>query len=103
MYHWNAGERGLNARELLFPAALAIAWRLTAKPQYLAQLRRCLDYWLDWCVLQTSPRCTKNAAAFYRTWVDALAVLAETGHLTQAEYLPMSANPSHPHSHEMSR
>jgi len=86
LYHWDASGRMVNSREIMFPAALAIAHRHTRKKQYLDAMRRCLDYWLDTNTFYGTPQCTKKAASYYRTWIEALQELAGRGLLREREF-----------------
>jgi hypothetical protein len=86
LYHWDAGVRMVNSREIMFPAALAIAHRQTRKKQYLEATWRCLQYWLDTNTFYGSPLCTKTSASFYRTWVEAFQQLAEARLLSRLEF-----------------
>jgi hypothetical protein len=86
LYHWDAGARMVNTREIIFPAALAIGYRHTRRKGYLDALWRCLQYWLDTDVFYGEAACTKHAAAVYRTWVESFHELAASGLLRRLEY-----------------
>ena len=86
VYHWDAGARMINTREIIFPAALAIAYRHTRRKRYVEVLWRCLQYWLDTNVFYGSPACTKHAASVYRTWVESFETLAGAGLLQRLDY-----------------
>ncbi|MCC7519010.1 MAG: hypothetical protein IT578_07490 [Verrucomicrobiae bacterium] len=91
VYHWDPAKRMVTVREIMFPAGLAIAHRLTGRRTYLEALWRCLQYWLDTETFYGCgfALCTKTAASFYRTWLEAFSELAEAGVLDQLEYPPL--------------
>jgi hypothetical protein len=91
IYHWDPSGRMVNVREIMFPAGLAIAHRLTKRREYLAALWRCLQYWVETDTFYGFALCTKTAASFYRTWVEAFAELAGAGALAELEYPPLPA------------
>jgi len=86
LYHLNSAGRMVGLREIMFPAALAIAHRLTGKPQYRAALRRCLEYWLETNSFYGSSSCTKTTASYYRSWIEAFQELDRKNLLQRHEF-----------------